>query len=112
MGPVNGVKVIAQLQRATSRNGIDYMAVKEASELVQHYKLQARMAIRTYRSFTTLQTTSAILERLVVKKGRLLRDAARAQTSLYQNAKRDYHELVGLALMPYRDADFQPANQR
>jgi hypothetical protein len=31
---------------------------------------------------------------------------------MYQDAKRDYHELVGLALKPYQDADFQPANQR
>ena len=112
MGPASAIKAIAQVQRAARREQIDYMTIKEASEIVQHYKLQARCAIRSYRRWTDRQATSSILEDLVAEKGRLLRDTARSQTSLYQKAKRDYLELVDLALKPYRDADFQPANQR
>ena len=112
MGPASAIKAIAQVQRAARQEQIDYMTIKEASEIVQHYKLQARCAIRSYRRWTDRQATSSILEDLVAEKGRLLRDTARSQTSLYQKAKRDYLELVDLALKPYGDADFQPANRR
>lgn len=110
--PANAVRVIKTLERAAARREIDYMTVKEASELIDRYKLEARIAIRAYRKWTTRNVVTEMLTPLNDHQGRILHKYARASAALYIDAMRDYRDLLRLASLPYRDARFYPANDR
>jgi len=107
MAPKNAVAVIALLQRAAANETIDYMAMKEASELVERYRLEARVAIRQYRRWQTRRAVAEALEPLTSQEGRIALGNARAAASLYIDAMRDYRDLHRLAMAPY-----EPANDR
>lgn len=98
MAPANAVRTIAALQRATNTGDIEYMAVKEASEMLARYKLEAQIAIRTFRSWQTRTAVKAVLEPLKDQEGRILQQHARNAVSLYADAKRDYSDLWQLAM--------------
>lgn len=109
MAPANAVKVITALQRATHREEIDFMATKEASEMVERYGLETRMAIRDFRRWQTRQVTREMRQPIFEQEGRFLKAAARAKASLYLDAKRDYLDLVDLSMSMYGD---NPANDQ
>ena len=94
----NAVEIITELQRAKSQQTIDYMAVKEASEMVDRYKLHAKLAIRAYRRWKTRMVLRQINRATLDQEGRLLREAARNASSLYLDARRDYIDLQTMAL--------------
>lgn len=97
MAPANAVKLIAVLHKAKGQ-GVDYLAVKEASEMVDRYKLEARIAIRQYRTWQLRRPGHAIAEPHHAQHGRILLQSARAAASLYLDARRDYLDLVAFAL--------------
>jgi hypothetical protein len=98
MAPANAVRTIAALQRAAIAGDIEYMAVKEASEMLARYKLEAQIAIRTFRSYQARAAVKAVLEPLKDQEGRILQQHARNAVSLYADAKRDYTDLWQLAM--------------
>lgn len=106
--PASAVRIIAALQRATRNGHIDYLAVKEASEMVERYKLEAKISIRQWRRWQTRRAIRDMSDALRLQEGRLLLQSARATTSLYLDARRDFLDLVDLALKEVRQA---PANQ-
>jgi hypothetical protein len=98
LAPANAVRTIAALQRAAHSGEIEYMAVKEASEMLARYKIEAQYAIRTYRSWQARTAVKSVLEPLKDQEGRILHQHARNAVSLYADAKRDYTDLWQLAL--------------
>lgn len=97
MAPANAVRVVAALQKLKGA-GIDYLAVKEASEMVARYKLEVRIAIRQYRRWQLCRPLHVIGEPHHSQQGRILLQSARASAALYLDARRDYLDLVNLAL--------------
>ncbi len=73
----HAVKIIADLQRASFREDVAYMAAKEASELVAHYRREARTAIRCYRLWQHRKTVRALFEPARDQEGRLPTPAPR-----------------------------------
>lgn len=108
MAPANAVKVITALQRV-SGGGVDYLAVKEASEMVERYKLEARIAIRQYRKWQLRGASHILTAPHHAQHGRILLQAARDSAALYLDAHRDYLDLVSLALMKIKTTR-TPAN--
>ncbi len=102
LAPAHAVKMIYTLQRATRQSGIDYMAVKEASEMVERYKSETKLAIRQLRRWESRKAPESLAE------GRILKTIARQNAAHYLDARREYHDLVALALMKYHAA---PSNQ-
>ena len=122
MMPENAIRVITRLQKASANRTIDYMDLKEASEMLARYRTEARIAIRTYRRWQSRQKSAAllaplqdqqgriwenrqliaeILEPHTSEEGRILLQQARAQATLYLNASCDYRDLFELAMRPY-----------
>ena len=103
----NAVEIITELQRAKAQDTIDYMAVKEASEMVERYKLHAKLAIRAYRRWRTRMAMRQLHRATLDQEGRLLREAARSASSLYLDARRDWRDLQAMAIAEFQD---EPAN--
>lgn len=122
MMPENAIRVIARLQKASANRTIDYMDLKEASEMLARYRTEARIAIRTYRRWQSRQRSAQmlgplkdqqgrvwenrqliaeVLEPHATEEGRILLQQARAQASLYLNASCDYRDLFEMAMKPY-----------
>lgn len=101
MAPPHAVKTIATLQKMKG-TGIDYLAVKEASEMVERYKLEAKLSIRQFRAWQLRRPSHAIGEPHHTEQGRILLHSARASAALYLDARRDYLELVAIALAGIR----------
>lgn len=99
--PPHAVKIIADLQRADFSEDVAYMAAKEASELLAHYRREARTAIRCYRLWQHRQSVRALLQPTVDQEGRTLLADARAKASLYIDAMRDYRDLIALSVSHY-----------
>ena len=97
LAPPNAVRVIADLARCSHNGDLDYMDVKEASDYVERYKLEARDAIIQWRKWKARIAVSAVLEPLKAQEGRILRNNAAAKACLYFDARRDFADLVGLA---------------
>jgi hypothetical protein len=106
LAPAHAVKMIYTLQRATRHSGIDYMAVKEASEMVERYKNDAKLAIRQLRRWETRKAPGSADKSAL--EGRILKNMARQNAAHYLDARREYHDLVALALLKYQTA---PSNQ-
>lgn len=98
MAPANAVRVIADLQRATRMGGVDYMMFREASEMVERYKLEARHAIKAVRRYQCRQAMHEFSKPTHLHEGRLLITHARATIALYRDARRDLADLFALAL--------------
>ena len=98
----HAVKIIADLQRASFREDVAYMAAKEASELVAHYRREARTAIRCYRMWQHRKTVRALFEPARDQEGRTLHADARAKAALYLDVLRDYRDLVALSIAHYQ----------
>lgn len=110
MAPANAVHVIKTLERAAARQEIDYMTIKEASEMMQRHKLEARSAIRAYRRWSARSAVTLLLSPLKDRQQRVMLQYARDAASLYLDAMRDYRDLCRLAMLPYRDPRFHTAN--
>ena len=110
LAPAHAVKMIYTLQRATRQSGIDYMAVKEASEMVERYKNEAKLAIRELRRWETRKAPGSVAGSAdkSALEGRILKNMARQNAAHYLDARREYHDLVALALLKYQTA---PSNQ-
>lgn len=98
LAPPHAVKVIARLTRAAHRREMDYMLIKEASEYVERYKLEARLSMKALRSFETRRAVADLIGPLREQEGRILRSDAVAKAALYLDARREYHDLVNLAM--------------
>ena len=98
LGPANAVKTILTLQKAGYRAEIAYMAVKEASELVDRYKLEARSAIRHLRVWEATEAVRLMMAPSRQQHGQMLARQARAASALYLDARRDYMDLVELSI--------------
>ena len=101
LAPPNAVKVIKTLQRFDKNRDIEMMAAKEASEMVDRYKMEARMAIRIFRQHQTRLALRDLSRSVLDQETRLLESAARAKCSLYLDAKRDYHDLMTMMIGRY-----------
>lgn len=97
LGPRTALKVMANLHRAR-RSGIDYMVVKEASELLERYRHEMRSAVRSYRQWQACEAVTQALSPLRAQEGRQLQAHARALTHLVLDARRDYKDLCELAI--------------
>jgi hypothetical protein len=116
LAPAHAVTVIATLQRTRHPGHVDYLAVKEASEMVERYKLEARIAIRQWRSWQNRHSKANVgTERRGAgsasrqAEGRLILQSARSATALYLDARHSFQELVSFALMTIAQV---PANRR
>lgn len=89
------------LKRAGCREEIDYMAVKELSELVDAYQCQARMAIRDYRRWRVRENVQRMTAVVRAREGAILRQNAREIAGLYLDARRDYNDLIDVAMQKY-----------
>ena len=98
LAPPNAVKVIKNLKRASGRAELSYMEIKEASQYVERYKIEAKAAMKAWRSWNTRAAVSELVGALRLQEGRILRSDAVAKASLYLDAQRDYRDLVNLAM--------------
>ena len=111
MAPANAVRVITSLNRARRAGGVDYMVFKEASEMVERYKLEARHAIRAVRRLQLRVAMHDFNRPTLEHEGRLLIANARASIALYRDARRDLNDLLAVAMSgPHRPAIDQMAN--
>lgn len=98
LAPDHAVKIIARLQRTSFRKEMCYGAVKEASELLERYRVEARLSIRSLRMWESSEAMRAAMQPTRDAYGRMLAQQARAATSLYLDARRDYLDLVSLSI--------------
>ena len=96
--PANAVRIITDLHRATRAGVIDYMVFREASEMVDRYKLEARHAIKAVRRFQLRMAAREINRPTLEQEGRILISQARATIALYRDARNDLNDLLALAL--------------
>lgn len=105
--PANDAQRIARvLKRAGCQEEIDYMAVKAMSELVEAYQAEARLALRSYRRWRVRQDIQQLAAVVRDREGEILRRDAREKAGLYLDARRDYDDLIALAMKRYE----RPAN--
>jgi hypothetical protein len=95
--------IIAMLKMAGSNRDSSQDAVRDASWLVNRYRVQARAAIRNYREWQAEKAGSEILQALRDQEGRVLLGHARAMSSLYLDALRDHRDLISLSVSQYGD---------
>ena len=88
LAPPNAVKVIKNLKRASGRAELSYMEIKEASQYVERYKIEAKAAMKAWRSWNTRAAVSELVGALRMQEGRILRSDAVAKASLYLDAQR------------------------
>ncbi len=98
LSPAEANDAIRQLKKAAGRAEVSYMAVKEASELLDRMRMEARSAIRHYRVWQADQTVKRVLAASHADHGRILHDQARIKASLYLDAMRNYRDLVRLSI--------------
>ncbi len=99
--PEEANRVIRTLKKAAGQHRIDYMAVKEASELLDRARRAARLSIQDYRQWEAHEAVISALQPTRAETGRQLREQARVKASLYLDAMRNYRDLVRLACEYY-----------
>ncbi len=95
-GPANAVQDLMRRQKAGFDYDAAYMMAKEASEILAHYRREARFAIRTLRLWQARETGAhgPIRER----RARALKADAVAKAKRYSEARRAYEELVAFSI--------------
>ena len=91
-------KAIRALKKAKYRLNIDYMTVKEMSELVHRYRSSARVACNAVREWQVRDAVQRMDAAFRARELELLRAQARDAIALYQDAKRDYIDIHRLAM--------------
>lgn len=100
----NEIRKIKNAQLRSFDTSMAYMLVKEASEILEHYRRTAKVALRAYRQRKAAQRIHA--SGPGHRELRLQRTEAAAHTRRYRQARQDYLELAALSLRHYQ----QPAN--
>jgi len=93
------------LKRAGACEEIDYMTVKALSEMVESYQLRARTAIRDYRRWRAREGVQHLAAAGRAREGAVLRHMARESAGLYLDVRRDYNDLIDLAMQRYSPAN-------
>ena len=106
--PANDARRVSRvLKRAGCVAMPDYMDVKAMSELVETYREKAWKALSDYRRWEIQEGAHALSASARRREGELLRRRALENAGLYWDARRDYKDLVDIAMRPY-----QPANDK
>lgn len=92
------------LKRAGCVTTPDYLDVKAMSELVETYRDRAWKALGDYRRWEIEQSARRLSATARRREGELLRRRALDCASLHRDARRDYHDLVEIAMRPYRES--------
>jgi hypothetical protein len=93
LGSGNAVAELTRRQTADFDHDAAFMTVKEASEIVAHYRREARFAIRTLRLWQARERRPTRLG-----QGRGLRLEALTKARQYAEARRAYDELVAFSI--------------
>lgn len=101
-------KAIRALRHARNRLHIDYMTVKELSELTEHYRTLARTACNAVREWELRDAVQKMDQAFRERERDLLRAQALDAIALYQDVKRDYIELRNLAMAQLTSNDSAP----
>ena|SRR5688572_4551027 len=112
LGPGNAIKTLRVLRRASQKGSFDYMVIKEASELLDRYRLEARVSIHVFRNWQVRRAVSDTLAPLKDQEGRILLESARASASLYLDAARDYRDLYRMAMESTLENGWNAANDK
>lgn len=91
-------KAIKALKHARHRLHIDYMTVKELSELTEHYRTLARTACNAVREWEVRDAVQKMDQAFRERERELLRAQAFDAIALYNDVKRDYIEIRELAM--------------
>jgi hypothetical protein len=101
--PANdAAKAARVLARSGCDGAVDYMSVKALSKLVETYRASTRAAIRNYRRWCVAESLCKFSAAVRAREGDLLRQYAMDQAALYLDTRRDYRDLVEIAMRPYR----------
>lgn len=91
-------QAIRAFRHAKKRLEIDYMTVKELSELTERYRTAARLACNAVREWSVREAVFKMDAVYRQREHELLQAQARDAIALYQDVKRDYIEIRKLAL--------------
>jgi len=94
-------KSIKALRHARYRLDIDYMTVKELSELEERYRQNARLAINALREWDVRDAYQKIDLAFRRRERHLLEGQAKEAVSLWMDARRDYRELRDFAMVQW-----------
>ena len=98
-------KVTRVLKRAGCVATPDYLDVKAMSELVERYRDKTTRALEEFRRWQIQEGAQAMATVVRKREGELLRKRAMECASLYWDARRDYRDIVDIAMRPYMAAN-------
>ena len=110
--PANDARRVSRvLKRAGCVATPDYLDVKAMSELVEDYRHKTWKALTDFRRWQIQEGARALSASVRQREGELLRKRAVECASLYWDARRDYNDLMDIAMRPYREmANDNPRN--
>lgn len=91
-------RAIKAFKRAKHRLDIDYMMVKELSELMERYRMNAQLACRSLKEWEVRQAVRKMEDAYYVRERQNLYIQAREAVSIYKDVKQDYLDFCEIAL--------------
>jgi hypothetical protein len=104
--PAEARQAIKAFQRAKHRLDIDYMTVKEMSELVERYRMNAKLACRAVKEWEVREAVRRMQEVYRLREREFLLTHARNAVSIYRDAKQDYLDFHEIAMRQIPVPDF------
>jgi hypothetical protein len=106
LAPGEARRAIKAFQRAKHRLDIDYMTVKEMSELVERYRMNAQLACRAVKEWEVRESVRRMQEVYRLREREFLHSHARNAVSIYRDAKQDYLDFHEMAMRQIPVPDF------
>ena len=111
--PANdALRAIKAMNHAKHRLNVDYMVVKEMSELMEHYRIHAQVSINALREWDVRDAVQKMNKVYRLRERGFLEAQARSAVSLWLDARRDYRDLRNLAMNYYTPANDSAKGKR
>lgn len=106
LSPANASRAIKAMRHARHRLEIDYMAVKEMSELEERYRQKAKNAIQALRQWEIREAVQNMNDVYRQREYEVLKGQAHEAVILWHDIRRDHREIRDMAFAYYA----KPAN--
>lgn len=90
--------LVQRLKKGASYKEIDYFAVKELEQQIEHHRRQARAAIAEYKQWRASEACRTFFDVFRQREGAHLKAHARAMASVFLDVRRDYADMMKLLM--------------